>query len=276
MCKVSVVIPCYNRKNVIIRAINSVINQTFKDYEIIIVDDGSTDDTDAVVEDFMKANPSVDIQYIKQKNEGPSSARNKGVNHSNGEYIAFLDSDDGWEPYKLEEQMNFMEKNKDVAITGTNYNIVTNSIRQKHALEPDYIEADFYKMLFKVFFCMPTVVIKRDIFFNDNIWFKEGKNQGEDLLLFLQILRKYRGVRLSNPLVNLYKSEYGESGLTGDLVSMLNNDFDNIKILYRENANSSKKISKIKYLYLFFYTYLKHIKRVLVSKKARIIKGRDY
>lgn len=279
MCKVSVVIPSYNREKVIITALNSVLKQTYNDYEIIVVDDGSLDNTDKVIDEFSKLHSHIDIKYIKQKNGGPSSARNNGIKHSKGQYIAFLDSDDEWEPQKLEKQIRFMEENEDIPITGTNYNIITTEKKQKYELEPKYVEADFYKMLFKVFFCMSTIIIKKDVFTNDNIWFKEGKNQGEDLLLFLQILRKYKGIRISEPLTSRYKMEYGEEGLTSDLGKMLENDFDNIRILFNENSKSIKKISKNVYIYLHFYTYLKHIKRVMVCKisliKGKIIKRRD-
>ncbi|MCX5779936.1 MAG: hypothetical protein NTV45_03780 [Firmicutes bacterium] len=120
-------------------------------------------------------------------------------------------------------------------------------------------------MLFKVVFLTPTVVIRRNIFIDDNLWFRAHKNQAEDLLLFLQIVRKYRGLRLSRPLASLFKLEYGdEGGLTSDLSQLLFNELDNFRILYSENAlNPQNIINTGLYRLLIAYTYLKHCKRVL-------------
>lgn len=106
MPKVSVIIPTYNRGRFISRAIMSVLSQTYKDFEIIVVDDGSTDDTKKQVKKFGNQ-----VRYIYQVNKGPSSARNKGISKANGKYIAFCDSDDQFLPDKLEKQMKYIRKN---------------------------------------------------------------------------------------------------------------------------------------------------------------------
>jgi glycosyltransferase involved in cell wall biosynthesis len=105
--KVSVVIPTYNRADTLPRAMDSVLNQTFQDFELIIVDDGSTDNTKRVVaEKKEKNNRTI---YLKQKNQGAAVARNTGIKKSKGKYIAFLDSDDEWAPEKLEKQLRIFE-----------------------------------------------------------------------------------------------------------------------------------------------------------------------
>lgn len=100
MTKVSVIIPTYNRAKFVTKAIDSVLAQTYKDYEIIVVDDGSTDNTKEALEPYMDK-----ITYIYQENEGVSAARNKGIKVARDEWIAFLDSDDEWLPEKLAVQM---------------------------------------------------------------------------------------------------------------------------------------------------------------------------
>src|SRR3990172_13226391 len=105
--KISVIIPTYNRAAYLAEALNSVISQTYKDFELIVVDDGSTDNTEEAVRRF-----TVDIKYIYQKNQGVSAARNRGISESGGEFLSFLDSDDLWEKRKLEKQIDFFEKNK--------------------------------------------------------------------------------------------------------------------------------------------------------------------
>ena len=101
MPKVSVVIPTFNRADTIGDSIKSVLEQTFKDFEVIVVDDGSTDGTESVVAAFGDSR----IKYIMQDNAGACAARNNGIRHANGEYIAFQDSDDYWMPRKLERQL---------------------------------------------------------------------------------------------------------------------------------------------------------------------------
>lgn len=100
MQTVSVIIPTYNYGRFIGEAVESALSQTLRPAEVIVVDDGSTDDTEEVVRGFGDA-----VRYIKQENAGVSAARNRGVAESSGQYIAFLDADDIWEPEKLEKQM---------------------------------------------------------------------------------------------------------------------------------------------------------------------------
>jgi glycosyltransferase involved in cell wall biosynthesis len=111
MPQISVVITTFNRENVIGRAIKSVINQSFEDYELIIIDDGSEDDTEEVVRRFNDKR----IKYIKSKtNEGQNPSLNRGVNHASGGYIAFLDSDDEWLPEYLNKSIIAFNNNPSV------------------------------------------------------------------------------------------------------------------------------------------------------------------
>ena len=111
MPKVSVIIPTYNREKFIERSIRSVLDQTYQDFEIIIVDDGSTDNTRKVLGPYTGK-----LKYIYQENEGSSAARNRGIKESIGGYIAFLDSDDIWMPEKLALQVDILDKNKNIGI----------------------------------------------------------------------------------------------------------------------------------------------------------------
>ncbi|MEA3506602.1 MAG: glycosyltransferase [Elusimicrobiota bacterium] len=99
MVKYSVVIPTYNRAKYLEKAVNSVLNQSFRDFELIVIDDGSTDSTPEIIKSW----PSGLITYIRQPNRGVSAARNRGIKAAGGDYIAFLDSDDWWLKDKLKE-----------------------------------------------------------------------------------------------------------------------------------------------------------------------------
>lgn len=109
MPEVSVVIPTYNRASLLAEALESVLNQTYKYFEIIVVDDGSTDSTDAVIKPYIGS-----IKYIRQNNQGNGAARNTGIKEAKGEFVAFLDSDDLWLPDKLEKQIKYLQEHPDV------------------------------------------------------------------------------------------------------------------------------------------------------------------
>ena len=113
MCKISIIIPVYNSGELIIEAIESALSQTFPDYEIIVVDDGSTDS----IKDRLKKY-SGRIKYFFQNNQGPAAARNNGLKYSKGEYISFLDADDLWDKEYLNKTFNLINENKlDVVLT---------------------------------------------------------------------------------------------------------------------------------------------------------------
>lgn len=114
MPKVSVIIPAYNCERFVSVAIDSVLAQSYDDYEIIVVNDGSTDSTCKILSGY-----SSKIKVIDQPNGGPAEARNTGVKHSGGEYLAFLDQDDAWLPDKLKMQVELLEKNAETALAYT-------------------------------------------------------------------------------------------------------------------------------------------------------------
>ena len=116
---VSIITPNYNASKFIRNSLESVINQTYKNWELIIVDDCSTDDSVAIINEFNKIDKRIRFFQL-DKNSGPAIARNKGIEEAKGKFIAFLDSDDRWLPTKLEKQLSFMLKNK-IALSHTSY-----------------------------------------------------------------------------------------------------------------------------------------------------------
>ena len=106
----TVVIPAYNREHVIARAINSVLNQTFQNFEIVVVDDGSKDNTRKVVESIHDSR----VRYVWQENKGATAARNTGVKNAQGDYVSFLDSDDEWFNTMLEKQYELYQSDHNI------------------------------------------------------------------------------------------------------------------------------------------------------------------
>lgn len=264
MCRVSIIIPYYNSENTIIRALESVIKQSYRDYEIILIDDGSTDNSHKIIDDFFWDNGGHKYIHLKQKNSGPSKARNEGVRISSGEYIAFLDSDDSWNYNKLELQMNFLGNNENIDILGCDYNIIIeNSILKKSKDRNAFLRVYFYNRLFKNFFSIPTVIIKKRVF-EEIGGFNEKQRYAEDSLLFMKILRRYNGGKIEKPLVNLYKLEYGESGLSSYLKESEKAELNNFKILRNENNINDKKINIILYMSICIFSIIKYIRRIII------------
>ena len=126
--KFSIIIPLYNKVPYVAKAIQSVLAQTFTDYELVIVDDGSEDNSADVAAKVIEGH--VNCRLMKQENEGVSVARNNGVSVSQGEYLCFLDADDWWEPTFLEELDQLVAEFPDAGIYGTNYTIVNETKRK--------------------------------------------------------------------------------------------------------------------------------------------------
>lgn len=261
---VSVVIPYYNSEDTIIRALESVINQTYRDFEIILIDDGSYDSSYKKVEEFISSHRDFKIKNLHQENYGPSKARNLGVKYAEGEYIAFLDSDDSWDRNKLDIQMEYLKKNRDIAILGSDHNIVIeNKVYKKSKDTGEFIEVGFYKKLFKNYFAAPTVIIKKEAF-EDVGGFNEAQRYAEDPLLYSKILRKYKGGKIQSPLVNIYKNPYGDSGLSSNLKKCQTSEIRNFKLLRDENPKYHKKIGCVLYIFVILFSYIKYIRRVAI------------
>ncbi|MCW8934269.1 MAG: glycosyltransferase [Gammaproteobacteria bacterium] len=118
---ISVVIPTYNCANYLLQAISSVINQSYTDFEIIVVDDGSTDNTKSIIHSISDKR----LQYVIQNNQGASAARNHGLELAKGEFIAFLDADDTWFPDKLKTQIQVFDEFPDATAVFSNFHITT-------------------------------------------------------------------------------------------------------------------------------------------------------
>jgi len=271
MCTVSVVIPYYNSEKAIIRALDSVTVQTYRDIEIILVDDGSTDTSHSLVEKYINTHPGHIFTHIHQPNSGPSKARNMGVAKACGEYIGFLDSDDSWHKEKLQIQVEFMEKNKNIVILGCDYNAVLDNTTIPNSKDTgNFIKVGFYRRLFKNYLFTRTVLIRKEVF-EEFHGFNEQQRYAEDTLLFLRILRKYDGGKIQKSLASTYKNEYGDSGLSSDLNESEMWELSNFKVLRQENILSDKKIGLLLYIIVCLFSILKYFRRlIIVGSRKRV------
>ena len=229
--KISVIIPTYNRKKTLARAIQSVINQSLSPFEILIIDDGSNDGT----EEWVKENFQ-NIKYIYQNNRGVSSARNIGIENANGDWVAFLDSDDEWLSNKLHEQVIAIESNPKIKFFHTNEIWIRNGVRvnqmKKHKKYGGYI---FEKCLDICRVSPSSVLIQKEVFDNIGV-FDESLRVCEDYDLWLRITSKYPVVFLDVPLIYKY-------GGHADQLSKVNDGIESYRIQSLEKIINSGFLS---------------------------------
>lgn len=200
---VSIVIPTYNRAHLLSRAIQSVLNQTYSNFELLVVDDFSTDCTESVVKGFHDNR----IRYIRhKKTQGAATARNNGIKATKGEYIAFQDSDDEWLPTKLEKQVSaFNSAPSDLGVVYTSFWLIDNG---KKTLVPSshvkQTEGKIHDELLKTnFVSTPTVVVRKECF--EKVGMFANIPRFQDWELWLRISKYYSFKHIREPLVNSYR-----------------------------------------------------------------------
>ncbi|MFZ2446294.1 MAG: glycosyltransferase family 2 protein [Syntrophobacteraceae bacterium] len=192
MVSISVVIPTYNRAKCIRFAIDSALNQSYQPKEVIVIDDGSSDDTASIIEAYGEK-----VRYIYQTNSGVSSARNLGIRNAQSEWIAFLDSDDEWLPTKLELQARHIESNPEIILHATNAHLNDESADEADMFSyidfhPDLkdisavLERPFPPMIRTGFARPPCVMVRRDALIAAGL-FDEQLTIYEDLDLMLRV-----------------------------------------------------------------------------------------
>jgi len=225
---VSIIIPTYNRQNTILRAVESVLNQTYKNWELIIVDDGSTDNTKNILKSYLK---NKKIRYFKTKNKGVCHARNFGMEKASGEYMGFLDSDDEFVRNKLEIQLRKMIKSNKI-ISISNYIKFNQNKMCRTDFEKDFVvlKKDIItnKISLSGGMIMLTKKITKKYLYDNNLPTRT------DFDFILRILNKYKILFLNDFLVKIYKT------LEGNRVST------NYKMKIKGSKEILKKIKEYK------------------------------
>ncbi|MBN1456519.1 MAG: glycosyltransferase [Sedimentisphaerales bacterium] len=212
---VSVIMPAYNAEKTLARAIASITSQTCKPQEIIVIDDGSTDNTAGIAKKYDS------VKYISRQNAGPSAARNTGIQSALGEWIAFLDADDQWLPEYLEKQTKILRNNPDLVWTTANY---YQCLREKGVKEPfvepkkinnllqgkDYFDNFFFAFKKHCRGCTDTMLIKKDILSKIGL-FNTERNLSEDIELWFKIAFQFPMIGFNAEPIAIYNMDTSQS-----------------------------------------------------------------
>ena len=182
---VSVVIPFYRHADWLMEAVESVKSQTYTQYEIIIVNDGSDEDVSCLLEKYQ------DIRYCYQDNHGAGSARNKAISESKGDYIAFLDSDDLWLPDKLSKQVEYMESHPEIVWSHCSYETFGNN--EHSVMMSNKAQGNMFPVcMASCRIATPCVIIRRNVLIEDSeLRFNESMRYGQDFYLWVLLCKKY-------------------------------------------------------------------------------------
>lgn len=198
---VSVVIPTFNRSTFLVRAIKSVLNQTYKNFELIVVDDGSTDDTELQLQQFIANNS---IQYFKKSNGGVASARNFGITKAQGHWYSFLDSDDEWLPNKLQDQISFLKANSHLNIVYAEEIWMRNGVRVNQKKHHHKSGGQIFEKCLEQCLIAPSSVMLTKKLFEEMKGFDESFVVCEDYDLWIKISSANEIGFIKSPLIVKY------------------------------------------------------------------------
>lgn len=257
---ISVIIPCYQCSKTISRTLESVVAQSLRPAEIILVDDGSSDDTLNLLEYLQEKYGKSWIKLVALKfNGGPSVARNTGWDLASQDYIAFLDADDAWHPEKLALQYFWMLDHPNIALCGHAYRLIdsldpSSDFQPNSNFKTSIVSPD--EILFSNPFVTPSVILKRNLEYR----FNPNQRYCEDYFLWLQIcLDGHQVAMLDVELTYIFKS-FGTSGLTRNLLRMKLGDINNYWQLWK-----SKRINVGQTFVLIAYSLIKLIPMIVLG-----------
>lgn len=210
----SVVIPLYNKENQIKKTLESVLNQTFKDFEVVIVNDGSKDKSVEVVQSFDDPR----IRLITQENAGVSAARNRGIQEAKNKWIAFLDADDLWKVDKLEQVAHAIRNNKEVIWLVTGLETIKGDYK-KEFVYPKYgfLNDALDDLMEGLYIQTSSVIVNRDVFVEDpDLFFRVGVNNSEDREVWYKLIFNYPKLFYINKVLAVYIRDSGPNSLTSN------------------------------------------------------------
>ncbi|BFN32689.1 hypothetical protein VHTUMSATKI_28840 [Vibrio harveyi] len=240
---VSVIIPTFNRPELLRNAIFSAISQTYKNIEVIVIDDASTEDNSGVIDTFENKT----ISYIRlDSSKGANYARNLGVSVSKGDYIAFLDDDDEWLESKIESQLNLIEEDPDIGLVYTGARVVDLSCDNEYFIYPKEVGDLSNKILISNYIGTTSSVLMKKSIFDQVLGFDELMPQLQDYDLWIRVSQVTKIGAISTPLINYYIHRS-----TTQITSSVEKNKESIEIIDRKYARLihrlPKKLQKFRY-----------------------------
>lgn len=230
---ISIIIPIYNTEKYLRQCLDSVVNQTYKNLEIVLVNDGSTDSSLEICKEYKEKDDRIII--IDKKNSGVSNSRNVGIETSNGEYITFLDSDDWLELDAIEIMMNFVIK-KDVDIVRSNFianeeaGAISNKLKNR-IVNPGNLKLLYHILNAKLPAYMYLFLVKKTIITNNQIKLNENIIMMEDTLFVIELINKCSGIYISDEITHNYRVYEGSSS---NSIKRLTNNIKSILLVNKE------------------------------------------
>jgi len=206
--RVSIIVPTYNSEKFIKRAIDSILNQTFQDFEIIIIDDASMDKTVEIVKNYCEKDKRIKLFQLNENSGGPAKPFNVGIKNSSGEFVAFLESDDEWLSKKLEKQIEIFEKFSNVGLVSCwAYRVFEDGSKKFFKNYNGILSKDKWCLFWtKGGIISPsTIIVNRKIFDNVGV-FDEKIKASTDLDFYMRVIKKYDFYFVTEYLVNYYET----------------------------------------------------------------------
>jgi glycosyltransferase involved in cell wall biosynthesis len=263
---ISVIIPMYNSRETIVHTLNSIKNQSAlaQIREIIVVNDGSSDGSEAVVQTYIEDHANMPVILINQENGGVSAARNAGLRIAKGEWIALLDSDDEWLPDKLEIQTGTLLQHPEIDFLGGDMDdkglrILCRKIDQLY-------QANVKDVCLKMFPQTSAAIFRKSVY--DQLGgYDEKQKYAEDGNYFLKICSHFNYYHLPRKMINYGsgKPGYGYSGLSANLKKMYEGNVKNFRELRQDSI-----ISVGFYLFLRVFAFVKYLRRIILTQVRNI------
>jgi glycosyltransferase involved in cell wall biosynthesis len=228
----SVIMPVYNSGLYLKEAISSILNQTFKDFELLIINDGSTDNSDEIIQEFLKYESR--IKYISRKNNKKIVfTLNEGLSLAKGKFIARMDADDIAHPERFYKQIDYLSKNTEISVLGTGFTPFSNNENNKKAIIFNYPPIFMaYKLISNTFLCHPTVMIKKNVLAGGGY----VDNEAEDFELFSRLSRKFKCTILPESLLQYREHNTNRTiEFKEDINKCVKNTFEANYQFYSEN-----------------------------------------
>lgn len=268
---VSAILTCYNNADTVCAALRSIWDQAYRNLEILIVDDGSTDGSGEKIKGCAAALAGIDkskhrpCRYMYQQNKGPSGARNTGISGAQGEFVAFLDADDEWEVQKIAMQVALIQ-GTEFCLTAGNFWYIHNGRRIPRFLTKKKREIiSFNAALFRYYFTPSCVLVKRKSIVEAGM-FPEKQHFAEDAYAFTACLRRGRAICIKDFVATKSRKPGSGRALSADYKEMNRWELRNLVRFFKENGNDGAKTNAAVFCAAFVFLFMRRIRRAVIRR----------